>query len=102
MIAEKYDDVGTHGEDALSSVRDYLHRGSDQMGRMVDERPGASIMMAGLIGFGVGLLLTQVLVPEEQSYFRSSDRSAAERIGRNLLDRIEHAMPAMLRDRISK
>lgn len=102
MIAERYDEATADGDEAMSSVRDYLHRGSDKMGHMVDERPGTSIVMAGLLGFGIGMLLTQVFAPEEPSYSKSFDRSTAERFGRNLLDRIEHAMPTMLRERLMK
>jgi hypothetical protein len=59
--------------------------------------------MACVIGFGVGLLLSQVLAAEEdRSYSKSFDRGTAERFGRNLLDRIEQTMPAMLRDRLMK
>jgi hypothetical protein len=97
MIIEKYQDASAYGEEAMSSVRDYLHRGSDQMSHMVDDRPGAIIMMAGFIGFGVGLLLSQVFAPSEDSFDKS-----AERFGQNLLDRIEHAMPTILRERLMK
>jgi hypothetical protein len=103
MIAEKYHDATSGGDDVISSARDYLQRGADQVAHRVNERPGASIMMAGLVGFGIGLLLSQALTAEEDhSYSKSFDRGTAERLGRNLLDRIEQAMPTMLRDRLMK
>jgi hypothetical protein len=102
MIAEKYEDAASYGKEAMSSVQDYLHRGTDQMAHFVDERPGVSVMTACLAGFAVGLMLSQMFNTEERSYTNSFDRSSAERFGRNLLDRIEHAMPAMLRERLMK
>jgi hypothetical protein len=100
MIAEKYQDADASGEEAVSSVRDYLHRGTNQMTNMVGERPGTSVFTACLLGFGVGLLLSQVIASEDHSYSSSFDRSTAERFGRNLLGRIEHALPAVLRERL--
>ncbi len=106
MITEKYDQATAYAGDVMSSARDYLHRGTDQVTNVVDEQPGRSMMIACLAGFGVGLLLTRVLTSDESSYSSSSsagfDRHTAERLGRNLLDRIEHALPSMLRDRLMK
>lgn len=100
MITEKYDDVARYGREALASTRDYVQRGTDQLGHIVEDRPGASVMTACLAGFAVGLLLTQIF--NDRSYENSFDRSTAERFGRNLLDRLEQAMPTMLRERLMK
>jgi hypothetical protein len=102
MIAERYEDATAYAGEAMSTARDYLHRGTDQVTHMIDDRPGATVLMACLAGFGVGLLLSQLLAPEERSYSSAFDRGTAERFGRNLLERVEHALPAMLRERLMK
>ena len=105
MIKEKYEDAATYADEAISSVRDHLQRGTDQVTQIVDDQPGKSMLVACLAGFGVGLLLSRVFGHEESRYSKMSssfDRGTAERFGRNLLERVEHALPAVLRDRLTK
>lgn len=100
MIADKLDT--TTAEDAMSSMGEYIHRGTDRITHMVDEQPGQTLLVACLAGFGLGLLISRIGPSDD--YSSSSlgfDRSSAERIGRSLLDKVEHALPTMLRERLS-
>ena len=101
MIAEKFEDVSASMDECMSSVGDCLNRGTEQISHMIEDRPGQSLLMTCLAGFGVGLVLSKLFVSETP--VRSSfDRHTAERFGRQLLDRVEHAMPNMLRERFMK
>jgi hypothetical protein len=103
MIADKYSDAAASTEEGMSTMSDYVHRGADQLTNMAEEQPGQTLMIACLAGFGVGLLLSRLVSGSESSYSAPAfDRSTAERVGRNLLDRVEHALPSMLRDRLMK
>ena len=102
MNKEKYGDMATATEDARSTMSEYAHHGADKVTHYVDEQPGQALMVACLAGFGVGVLLSRLIPFEESSSSTLGfDRGTAERIGRNLLEKVEHAMPAMLRDRLS-
>lgn len=101
MIADKLDTATASAEDAMSSMGEYIHRGTDRITHMVDEQPGQSLLVACLAGFGLGLLLSRIVPSDDSSSSLGFDRSTAERIGRNLLDKVEHALPSMLRDRLS-
>jgi hypothetical protein len=101
MIAEKFEDVSAVMDECKSSVGEYLNRGTEQISHMIDDRPTQSLLITCLAGFGVGLVLSKLFVSEKP--VRSSvDRQTAERFGRQLLDRVEHAMPNILRERFMK
>lgn len=104
MIAKRYDDAAECADEALASVRDYLHRGTEEVTQLIGDRPATSLFVACLAGFGVGFVLTQVLDQQARDQYRSSafDRSTTERFGRNLLDRVEQVLPSMLRERFLK
>jgi hypothetical protein len=103
MITDKHESATSYADEAMSSMGDYFHRGTDQVSDIIDDRPGGAMMVACLAGFGVGLLLSQLFAQEERSYSYSAfDRGTAERFGRNLLEKVERAMPAMVRDRLGK
>ncbi len=103
MIAEKYEDVANDAEDCLSSFPNYVHRGTEQISQLVQDRPTRSLIVTCVAGFGVGLLLSRMLTREEsRRSYGGWDRQTAERFGRSLLERVEHALPTMLRDRLGK
>ena len=103
MIAEKYEDMANCADDCLSSVNDYVHRGTEQISQLIQDRPARSLMVTCLAGFGVGLLLSRLLTHEEpRRSYGAFDRHTAERFGRNLLERVEQAMPTVLRERLGK
>lgn len=101
MIAQKFEDVSAETGECMSSVGEYLNRGTEQISNVVEDRPAQSLLITCLAGFGVGLLLSKLFVSEEP--VRSSfDRHTAERFGRQLLEKVEHAMPNVLRERFLK
>ncbi len=103
MITEKHEELSEQTEDYLSAAGEYLNRGSEQFSQMVQDRPTRSLLVACLAGFGVGFLVTRLMADEHQtSRYSAFDRGTAERFGRNLLEKVEHALPAMLRDRLMK
>jgi hypothetical protein len=105
MIAEKYESesMSACADECLSSVGDFINRGTGQISQMVQDRPTRSLLVTCLAGFGVGLIASRLLAHEPPSlYQRTFDRGTAERFGRNLLEKVEHALPTMLRDRLTK
>ena len=106
MIAEKFEGATTYAEEAISSMGDYLHRGTDQVSHIVDERPAGALVMACLAGFGVGILLSRAFSADDShvgAFSRSRfDRKTAERLGRNILDRLESSLPSTLRGHLFK
>jgi hypothetical protein len=103
MITEKHREMSEGKEEYMSSVGEYVNRGSEQFYHMVEDRPTRSLLVACLAGFGVGFLFTRLLTEEQPTArYSAFDRSTAERFGRNLLEKVEHALPAMLRDRLMK
>lgn len=99
MIAEKYDDLKSPAQQRWSDVGDYVQRGGEQFSQMVDHQPARTLAFSCLAGFAVGLLLSRAFASEEETC--SVSASSAERFGRNLLNKIEQAMPTMLRERLS-
>jgi hypothetical protein len=87
-------------KECTSAAQQAIQRGSEQIADMVSDKPSRSLLIACAAGFGVGLLATRLL---SSSPPRSSfDRASAERFGRNLLDKLEHALPSSIRERIGK
>jgi hypothetical protein len=102
MIAENYDQTSCESDACVSPLSDYLHRGSEQFSHMVEDRPGRSVLFASLAGFGVGLVLSRLMASQESPVRSAFDRSTAERFGRQLLERVEQSMPAMLREKLGR
>lgn len=102
MIAKNYEQSSSEADASMSQFSDYLHSGSEQFSHMVEDRPGGSVLFATLAGFGVGLVLSRLLIAEEAPARSAFDRSTAERFGRQLLERVEQAMPSMLREKLGR
>jgi hypothetical protein len=102
MIAENYEQSSCETDACNSQFSNYLHHGSEQFSHMMEDRPGQSVLFATLAGFGVGLVLSRFLVAEEAPSHSAFDRTTAERFGRQLLERVEQAMPAMLREKLGR
>ncbi len=102
MIAKKIENVSTVTDECASSVGDYLNRGTEQISQIVDDHPAQSLLLSCLAGFGVGIVLSKLFTTEVAPMRSSFDRHTAERIGRQLLDKVEQAMPNMLRERFMK
>ncbi len=102
MIVEKFENISTAADECMSSVGDYVNRGTEQISHMIEDRPAQSLLLTCLAGFGVGLVLSKLFVSDEVPIRSSFDRQSAERFGRQLLEKVEHAMPNMLRERFMK
>lgn len=102
MIAEnQYEEAYSEGA-CMSQVSDFMHRGTEQLSHIIEDRPGRSILFASLAGFGIGLIISRMMAAQQTPLRSSFDRSTAERFGRQLLERVEHAMPAMLREKLGR
>lgn len=101
MIAKTYGQSSSETDASKSQFGDYMRRGSEQFSHMVEDRPGGSVLFATLAGFGLGLVLSRLLT-EEAPARSAFDRSTAERFGRQLLERVEQAMPSMLREKLGR
>jgi hypothetical protein len=102
MIAERQYEDSSSTEACISQFNDYMHRGTEQISHLVEGRPGGSVLVATLAGFGVGLILSRLMTSQEASVHSGFDRSTAERFGWHLLERMEQAMPAMLREKLGR
>lgn len=102
MIAENYEQSNCETDECMSQFNDYLHRGSEQFSHMVEEQPGRTVLFATLAGFGVGLVLSRLMASHESPVRSAFDRGTAERFGRQLLERVEQSMPAMLREKLGR
>ncbi|MDZ4656980.1 MAG: hypothetical protein SH868_05305 [Bythopirellula sp.] len=103
MIAQKNQDVTACADECMSTVGEYINRGAEQFSHMVQDRPTRSLLVTCAAGFGLGLVISRLLTHQEPKHsYGAFDRGTAERFGRNLLEKVEHALPAMLRDRLTK
>ena len=101
MIAENYQDASECAGECMSSVNEFINRGTEQISQMLQDRPTRSLMVTCLAGFGVGLVISRLLAHGSSERSSSGfDRQTAERFGRNLLERVEHALPSILRERM--
>lgn len=103
MIAEKYESMTDCADECVSSFGEYINRGAEQFTHMVQDRPTRSLLVTCVAGFGMGLVISRLLARQEPAHsYGAFDRATAERFGRSLLEKVEHALPAMLRDRLTK
>ena len=52
------DEAADYAEDAYERGGHYLRRGTREVSHQVAEYPLASLLVAGLVGFGIGLLIS--------------------------------------------
>jgi hypothetical protein len=84
--------------DSQSTIAEYLCRGRDQMTEMVEDRPTRSVLTCCALGLGIGFFVGRMMgQPATSSFF---DRQSAERLGQQLLQRVEKSMPEALRERL--
>lgn len=102
MIAENYEHSSCEEDECMSQFSEYSHRGSKHFSYMVEDQPGRTVLLATLAGFGVGLALSRLMATHESPTRSVFDRSTAERFGRQLLERVEHSLPAMLREKLGR
>jgi len=85
--------------DSQSTIAEYLCRGRDQMAEMAEDQPARSVLTCCALGLGIGFVVGRMMgrPATTSSYF---DRQSAERLGQQLLQRVEKAMPEALRERL--
>ena len=79
---------------------EYASEGAMQAQECIREHSGKSVMISLVAGFGVGLLVGRALSkpePRVRTY-----RTAAEGVGRRLIDRIEAMIPDALAEHFGK
>lgn len=91
----------TLGE-AAEQVTDYVSAGVGQMGERFREtthgREGTVLLISLAAGFGLGVVLGTALAAPHRRQRHWYDRSAAESIGRRVMERVEHMLPQGLAD----
>lgn len=77
-----------------------------QMDEMVQEHAGQSVLIALVAGFGIGYLIGCALASDGESssysrWSRLTDRSAAEGIGRRVMDSLDRILPDAISSRFT-
>jgi hypothetical protein len=81
---------------------DYVAESASDMQECIRERSGTAVAVSLVAGFGIGILIGRALAkPEPESRSRRY-RSAAEGVGRRLMDRIEAMVPEALAEHFGK
>jgi hypothetical protein len=81
---------------------DYVSESASDMQECIRERSGTAVVVSLVAGFGIGILIGRALSkPEPESRSRRY-RSAAEGVGRRLMDRIEAMIPEALAEHFGK
>ena len=101
MIAENYENVSAGAGDCESTVNDCVSRGAEQISHIIEQRPVRSLLLICFAGFGTGFLISR-LFSDDSARRSTFDRGTAERFGRQMLEKLEHVMPAMVRERFTK
>jgi len=99
--AEAQESSSGYGE-MVQQASDYVSESASEMQDCIREHSGTSVMVSLVAGFGIGLLVGRALTrPEPESRSRRY-RSAAEGVGRRLMDRIEAMIPDALAEHFGK
>jgi len=94
---------GTFGAigDIAGQASDYVSESAAEMQECIRERSGTAVIVSLVAGFGVGILIGRALKSEPEPRSRRY-RSAAEGVGRRLMDRIEAMIPDALAEHFGK
>jgi ElaB/YqjD/DUF883 family membrane-anchored ribosome-binding protein len=88
--------------DMAEKASDYVAYGASQTQECIREHSGASVALSLAAGFGVGLLIGRALGSSHPEPPSRRYRSAAENVGRRLMDRIEAMIPDALAEHFGK
>jgi hypothetical protein len=82
-------------------AQNYLEQGNERLRDMVEDREGQTVLVALALGFGIGVALGYAIGgPSESHSRRWIDRSTAENLGRQMLDRLDHMLPEAISSRL--
>jgi len=82
------------------SGESYIERGKAQIKEIVEDREGRTVLTALVAGLGLGLLVGSALRGSRSSKW--SDRTAAEGIGRRLMESVDSYLPDALAERFGR
>jgi len=85
-----------------SQASDYVSESAADMQECIRERSGTAVVVSLVAGFGIGILIGRALARPEPETRSRRYRSAAEGVGRRLIDRIEAMIPDALADHLGK
>ena len=80
----------------LEQVQTCISDSAEQMGQMVSDRPAASVAVFFGVGFGIGLLLSGLLVET----VRPRRQSTTERLGQSMMDALSKVLPESISSRM--
>jgi len=81
---------------------DYVSESAAEMQECIRERSGTAVVVSLVAGFGIGILVGRALTKSEPESRSRRYRSAAEGVGRRLMDRIEAMIPDALAEHFGK
>jgi len=99
--AESSSAYGAVGEMA-EQASDYVSESAAEMQECIREHSGAAVMASLVAGFGIGILIGRALSSSHEEPRSRRYRTAAEGVGRRLLDRIEAMIPDTLAEHFGK
>jgi len=88
--------------DMAGQASDYVSESAAEMQECIRERSGTAVVVSLVAGFGVGILIGRALTKSEPEPRSRRYRSAAEGVGRRLMDRIEAMIPDALAEHFGK
>jgi hypothetical protein len=98
---EREESSSTYGEMA-EQASDYISESAAEMQECIRERSGTAVMVSLVAGFGIGILVGRALTKKQEEPRSRRYRSAAEGVGRRLMDRIEAMIPDALAEHFGK
>jgi len=88
--------------DMAEQASDYVSESAAEMQECIRERSGTAVMVSLVAGFGIGILIGRALTKSQEEPRSRRYRSAAENVGRRLMDRIDAMIPDALAEHFGK
>jgi len=88
--------------DMAEQASDYVSESASEMQECIREHSGTAVIASLVAGFGIGILVGRALTSSHEEPRSRRYRSAAEGVGRRLMDRIEAMIPDALAEHFGK
>jgi len=88
-------DADEHGS-TLDELQNRMNEGVEQVQQIVSDRPAASVALCFGLGFGLGILLSGLLVES----VRPRRLSTTERLGQSMMDALSKVLPESISSRM--